>query len=210
MPQNAAPSLTSWGNKNKNKKKNREKSATTIIKQAARTCGRAEGHEANSLAYMAAFSAYTCRGHVACSMRHVAACHEWHTNVAATRLDATQPNSAQLDFAPTGTVSGASTTCGMGGTCSLLPRCHVATLQPLLLLLLQQASCIFCLLKCRKCCGSQQAVASGGNSSSSCSLQLAPNGCKQQMLSACPHTHAHTHSCYLDWHWNCTVCGSCD
>lgn len=84
--------------------------------------------------------------------------------------------------------------------------CHVATLQPLLL---QQASCIFCLLKCRKCCGSQQAVASG---SGSCSQQLAGNWQLPQMVASnkcCQHVGTHTHSPYSDWHWNCTVCGSC-
>lgn len=158
-----------------------------------------DGHEANSLAYMAAFSAYTCMWgmqHAVWGMQHVAACHEWHTNVAA---DSTRLDSTRLDFAPNCVPLSMACRLVALGTCSLLQRC------------LLPACCLFCLLKCRKCCGSQQAVARGTRAGKPrCNWQLAtaPNGCKQQMLSACRHTHlcavrsALLLSCNSDW--NCT------
>lgn len=76
-----------------------------------------DGHGANSLAYMAAFSAYSCMW----GMQHVAACHEWHTNVAA---DSTRLDSTRLCPKLCATVYGLST-CGMGHMqlVATLPAC---------------------------------------------------------------------------------------
>lgn len=83
-----------------------------------------DGHGANSLAYMAAFSAYTCMWgmqHAVWGMQHAAACHEWHTNVAA---DSTRLDSTRLCPKLCATVYGLST-CGMGHMqlVATLPAC---------------------------------------------------------------------------------------
>lgn len=108
-----------------------------------------------------------------------------------TRLDSTLPQTVCHCLWPVDLWHGAHAAC-----------CNVACLLP--------ACCLFCLLKCRKCCGSQQAVARGTRAGKQrCNWQLAtaPNGCKQQMLSACRHTHTSVRSdlllsCNSDW--NCT------
>lgn len=115
--------------------------------------------------------------HAVWGMQHVAACHEWHTNVAA---DSTRLDSTRLDFAPNCVPLSMACRLVAWGTCSLLQRCL-------------PACCLFCLLKCRKCCGSQQAVARGtGAGKQRCNWQLpqmvASNKCCQ---------HVGTHICAL-------------
>lgn len=117
--------------------------------------------------------------HAVWGMQHVAACHEWHTNVAAdstrldsTRLDSTLPQTVCHCLWPVDLWHGAHAAC-----------CNVACLLP--------ACCLFCLLKCRKCCGSQQAVARGTRAGKQrCNWQLpqmvASNKCCQ---------HVGTHIC---------------
>lgn len=154
-----------------------------------------DGHEANSLAYMAAFSAYTCMWDMqygACSMwlPVTSGTQMWQpTRLDSTRLDSTLPQTVCHCLWPVDLWHGAHAAC-----------CNVACLLP--------ACCLFCLLKCRKCCGSQQAVARGRRAGKQrCNWQLAtaPNGCKQQMLSGCRHSQlcALPRPC-CNSDWNCT------